>query len=120
MSNDIEPSRNIQITGEAKNILPVQSGDEISAVTRTASKLAATENKTITFFFNKQQHEISPETAKIVLTPENIRENIESLQTRIEASRRLIEKLEARIEEEETLGKMLYGEDFVETIKQTD
>lgn len=117
MKHDIEPIRDIQKGRVGQNIFVVPLGAEISKVTRTVSKLAATTNEVITFDFNTITHQITPKTAKEVLTPDNILTKIKSLQTRLDSAKNMIQKLEQQINEETTLGVILYGKDFLETIK---
>ncbi|OGD87580.1 hypothetical protein A3G14_01665 [Candidatus Curtissbacteria bacterium RIFCSPLOWO2_12_FULL_38_9] len=110
MSPEIKPE--IVKRQEGYGTFEVPLGLEIFATRRLAAKFAATENLEMRFRFNEKDYAVSPEQAKEILTPENIRGQISRLEAAITSHQRMIKKYKLDIEEERQLGGMLYGEDF--------
>lgn len=95
------------------NIIEVEPGENIYDVRRKAAKIVATEGlESLGYDFNGTHHAVTASEASEMLTPDNIREVIQSKERIIENHKKMIEVLAAEIAEERALGYKLHPEQF--------
>lgn len=117
MSSDLSPEIKAEIVKrqEGYGTFDFPLGMDIFAVRRLAAKFAVVENLEMRFRFNEKDYTVTPETARELLTPKNIRTHISGGESAIANYQRMIEKCKGEVEEERRLGEILYGPDFTDS-----